>query len=76
MTLPIFGVNRLGKPLHKSDAVGIGDRNHRHAVLEELRKERVIDLIQQVRSVSVAIIEIVDGMEHREGGDLVGLRGP
>ena len=34
-------------------------------------KERVIDLLRRVCTVSVATTEIVDGMEHREGGDLV-----
>ena len=34
-------------------------------------KEGVIDLLQRVCTVSVATMEIVDGMEHREGGDLV-----
>ena len=34
-------------------------------------KERVIDLLRRVCTVSVATMELVDGMGHWEGGDLV-----
>ena len=34
-------------------------------------KERVIDLLQRVCTVSVATMDIVDGMAHPEGGDLL-----
>ena len=34
-------------------------------------KERVIDLLRRVCTVSVATMELVDGMGHWEGGDLL-----
>ena len=34
-------------------------------------KERVIDLLRRVCTVSVATMEIVDGMAHRELGELL-----
>ena len=34
-------------------------------------KERVIDLLRRACTVSVATMEVVDGMAHREGRDLL-----
>ena len=34
-------------------------------------KERVIDLLRRVCTVSVATMDVVDGMAHQEGGDLL-----